>query len=361
METVEAATLEDFYEASGTIRPTTSTVLSSRIMGTVISIRVREGDRVSAGQVVAEIDNREGATQLEKANAGLRQIEAAAAEIEQSISAAQAEKAASDAGRRLAATTLARYQTLLDRKSVSPQEFDEVQARFQVAEAEAERADKMLQALAARRKQAAAQIDQARSDISRAEIDAGNGRVVSPISGIVVSKQGEVGSIATPGAPLLTVEDTGRYRLEAAVEESRMASIKLKDAVHVSVDAAGLQNIDGRVGEILPASDPASRTYTVKIEILQADAQRRLRTGLYGTVRFLRGTRQALSVPADAVVHQGKLTGVYVVDETGVAHFRLVTTGIPANDRVEILSGLNSGESAAIGGISLLHDGSRVR
>ena len=83
VEKVAASSVEDVYHATGTVRAKNTTVLSSRIMGTVISLRVREGDRVNAGQVLIEIDNREAAAQLPKAQAGLRQAEQFVAEADQ--------------------------------------------------------------------------------------------------------------------------------------------------------------------------------------------------------------------------------------------------------------------------------------
>ncbi|MDX2032099.1 MAG: biotin/lipoyl-binding protein [Blastocatellia bacterium] len=135
LEPVAFAMIDDFYEATGTIRSGTATILSARGMGVVTSLRVREGDRVRAGQVLIEIDNREAAAQLQKAQAGLREAQDAQTEVDRSVGAAQAALAAAEANKRLAAATLARYQNLLDRKSVSPQEFDEVRARSQIAEA----------------------------------------------------------------------------------------------------------------------------------------------------------------------------------------------------------------------------------
>ena len=108
LETVAASSVEDFYEATGTVRAKTSTVLSSKIMGTVTGLRVREGDRVNAGQTLIEIDNREAAAQLQKAQAGLRQAEQTVAEAEQASNAAQSAKSAAEANKRLADATLAR-------------------------------------------------------------------------------------------------------------------------------------------------------------------------------------------------------------------------------------------------------------
>ena len=358
LETVAASSVEDFYEATGTVRAKTSTVLSSKIMGTVTGLRVREGDRVNAGQTLIEIDNREAAAQLQKAQAGLRQAEQTVAEADQATNAALSAKSAAEANKRLADATLARYQTLLNRKSVSPQEFDEVKAKAQVAEAEADRAAKMLDLLAAKKQQARAQMDQAKADIASAQIFAGYARVVTPISGIVTAKQIEVGATATPGAPLLTIEDAAHYRLEAAVEESQIGKIRLKDRARVKIDAIGGNELEGTVAEILPAADPMSRSYTVKIDVQAAQP---LRSGLYGTAKFVRGQRQAITVPANAITQRGQLTGVFVVDGANIARLRLVKTGKTYGGRVEVLSGLNEGERIAVDGVAKLNDGVKVQ
>ena len=358
LETVAASSVNEVYEATGTVRAKTSTVLSSKIMGTVLALRVREGDRVKAGQTLIEIDNREAAAQLQKAQAGLRQAEQAVAEADQASNAALSAKDAAEANKRLAAATLARYQTLLERKSVSPQEFDEVKAKAQVAEAEADRATKMLEVLAAKKKQGQAQMDQAKADIASAQVFAGYARVVTPISGIVTAKQIEVGATATPGAPLLTIEDAAQYRLEAAVEESQIGKIHLKDRARVKIDAIGGEELEGTVAEILPAADPMSRSYTVKLDISSSQP---LRSGLYGTARFVRGQRQAISVPASAISQRGQLAGVFVVDGANIARLRLIKTGKTYGDRVEVLSGLNEGERIAIDGVAKLNDGVKVQ
>lgn len=358
VEKVSVSALDDFYEATGTVRAKTSTVLSSKVMGTVTALRVREGDRVSAGQTLIEIDNRDAAAQLQKTQAGLRQAQAGVAELEQSISAAQSSKVAAEANKRLAASTLNRYQTLLDRKSVSPQEFDEVKARSQVAEAEAERAGKMLQMLIARQQQIAAQIDQAKADIASAQVMVGYARIASPISGIVTAKQVEIGSTASPGMPLLTIEDGSRYRLEAMVEESQIGKVKLKDPVRVRIDAIGGEELSGTIVEILPAADSMSRSFTVKIDIPPAQTPR---SGLYGTARFPRGQRQAIAIPAKAIVQRGQLTGVFVVGDANVARLRLIKAGKAYGEQIEILSGLNEGERIVVGGAAKVNDGDRVQ
>jgi multidrug efflux pump subunit AcrA (membrane-fusion protein) len=361
VETVKLSPVDDYYEAVGTVRSQTTSVLSAKIVGSVIAMRVREGDRVRVGQALAEIDNRDARAQAQKAEAGLREAQDAAQEIERTIRAAESARTAAEANQALAAATFNRYQALLARRSVSPQEFDEAQAKYRVAEAEAERADRLLQSLGARKDQVRAKIAQAQAEVANAQVALSYTRITSPINGVVTAKQAEVGYTATPGAPLLTVEDHRHYRLEVAAEESQVGKIRLKQPVRVRIAALGQGEIAGSVAEVAPAADPASRSCTVKIEIPLRAAPPRLRSGLYGTARFITGQRQVLTIPTKAVIHRGQLTGAYAVDEAGAARLRLIQTGKSYGDRVEVLSGLSEGERIVVDGAANLSEGSRVQ
>jgi len=358
VEKIVPAEVDDFYEASGTVRSKTTTVISSKIMGAVTSMRVAEGDRVRAGQLLIEIENRDAAAQLQKAQAGLREAEESLGEVDQSIEAAKSARAAADAGRQLALATYNRYQTLLERKSISQQEFDEVRAKRQVADAEAERAERMLQMVTARRNQVRARIDQAKADIANAQVYFGYGRIYSPISGLVTAKTTELGSTAAPGAPLLTIENGDSYRLEANVEESKFGRIRRGDRALVTIEALGLRDVEARVDEIVPTADPSSRSYVVKVDL---PGRELIRSGVYGTARFAMGKKESLLIPEKSIIRRGQLVGVYVVDDSGAAHLRLIRTGKRYGDSLETLSGVNAGESIAVEGVARLSDGSRVR
>jgi len=168
--------------------------------------------------------------------------------------------------------------------------------------------------------------------------------------------------MAAPGAPLLTIESGGDYRLEAAVQESQINRIHLRDQVRVQIDALGQQELAGTVVEIVPASDPTSRSYLVKVSISPPGGnQQIIRSGLYGKARFVTGQTQAITVPQQAVVERGQLTSVYVVDQSGIARMRLVKTGKIYGDRVEVLSGLSEGEQIVVDAVAAVSDGSRVR
>jgi multidrug efflux pump subunit AcrA (membrane-fusion protein) len=360
IETVKTSSVDDYYEAVGTVRAKTSSVVAARIMGNITSVRVREGDRVRAGQTVIEIENRDAPVQIQKAQAGVRESTDAMDEAERNIRAAESARDAARANESLASSTFNRYQTLFNRQSVSPQEFDEVRTKLEIAKAESQRFDGMLQAAKARQNQTFGRIDQAKADVSNARIYAGYSRLTSPINGVVVAKHVDVGSMATPGAPLLTIENDANYQLEVSAEESQLGKIHLGDQASVTIEALGNQQLTCSVVEIVPAVDPNSRSYTVKLSLPNITGQQ-LRSGIYGKARFVSGARNVLSVPQKAITQNGQLVSVFVVDQSGTARMRLIKTGEKIGERVEVLSGLNDGEQIVSEVFAQLKDGTRVR
>ncbi|HUL29988.1 MAG TPA: efflux RND transporter periplasmic adaptor subunit, partial [Thermodesulfobacteriota bacterium] len=296
--------------------------------------------------------------------AGLREVLEGLEEVGQNVHAAEAAKAAAEAGKSLAMVTFSRYKALLEQKSASQQEFDEVQAKMKIAEAEADRAGRMLQAVMAKKSQMLAKVEQAKADVTRAQIDVGYSRITSPMDGVVVSKQADIGLLAAPGVPLLTVEDNSRYRLEVSVEDSVLGKIRLETPCQISIDAVGPEEFSRRVTEIVPASDPGSRSSTVKIDLLDVKgstgSRAVLRSGLYGKARFPIGQKQILQVPLKAILQRGQLISIFVVDSSQILHLRLVKTGKQYGDRWEVLSGLNDGDRIVVEGIERIKEGDRV-
>ena len=360
IEKVQASPVEDTYEAMGTVRSKTISVLSSKVLGRIVSIPVREGDRVKAGQLLVEIDDREMKAQLQKSQAGLKETQYALDEMEKAIRAGEAEKKAADARLALASSTLDRFKGLFERRSVSSQEFDEVQTKNTAAKADADQASERLQALLAKKNQIIARIDQAKADTANAEAFLSHTRILSPIDGIVTTKPADLGQMAAPGTHLLSVEDESHYRLEALVEESRISRIHLGDTVSVSIDALGQKPMAAQVSEIVPALDPASRSTIIKIDLRAPDSSTLFRSGLFGKARFNTGAKQVLTVPVQSVLERGQLTFVYVVDPAKIAHMRLIQTGKRYGDRVEILSGLSEGDQVVLEPLSAVKDGAAV-
>ena len=191
----------------------------------------------------------------------------------------------------------------------------------------------------AKRSQLDPKMAQVEQEIRAARIMRDYTRIAAPFSGTVTAKSVEPGNLAAPGAPLLTIERDGAYRLEASVDESRLPFVKAGQTVEVALEALD-RRLTARVSEIVPAVDAASRAYTVKIDL---PALPNLRSGMFGRAWFRIGSLKVLTVPAAAILERGQLQSVFVIDSS-IARTRLITTGQRQPDVVEVLSGLSEGE-----------------
>ena len=326
---VQLANVPDVLEAVGNVRSAQISVLASQMMGNLVDVRVREGDRVQRGQLLACIDDNQLRATVDRAVAG---------EI-----AARQQLAAAESDLSLSQSTLKRYQTLYERKSVSPQEFDEVRAREQAA--------------TARRDMARAGQEQAKAALAEAQAAFDYTRVRAPFDGVITEKRVDPGTLVSPGMPIFTLEDVGRYRLEASVNEGNVASVRIGQTLPVFIEALGNNELKGKVVQIVPAADPGSRSFLIKIELPEDS---RLRSGLFGHAQFSRGERQALLVPRTAIVERGQLQGAFVVDQNKIAALRYITLGRMAGDKIEVLTGLQAGENLVAAPGSLALDGKQI-
>jgi RND family efflux transporter MFP subunit len=320
VQTVQARVVESLQQtvplnlgSTGTVQAKQSAVVSAQVMGRIEQVLVREGDSVRAGQTLVLLDDAALRSSVEQAQAGVK--------------AAQSAQAAAQTNAALAASTLARYKQLDAQKSVSPQELDEVSRRSEAAAANFE---------AVR-----AQTDAARAQESGARTMAGYTRLVAPFAGTVTARMADPGTMAAPGVPLLKVDQAGALQLQATVDESAIAAIHEGMKVQVSISGGSSANLAGTVADILPAADPSSHSFLVKIDL---PSSTQTRAGMYGTAMFANGTKQAILIPRSAVVARGSLSCVYVLDSQGIAQLRYLTLGAPQGDLVEVLSGVSAGE-----------------
>ena len=327
--TVTNSKVPDLLEVVGTVRAEQTSVLASQIMGNVVEIRAHEGDRVQRRQVLAVIDDNQSRAAVDRAIA-------AGNAAQQQVSAAESDLA-------LAESTLKRYQGLFERKSVSAQEFDVVNARYKAA--------------LAHRYMARADHSQAKAALSQAQTALDYTRIRAPFDGTLTERKVDAGTLVAPGVPIFTVEDVRRYRLEVSINETDVASVRTGQAVPVLIDALGNSDLKGKVVQIVPAADPGSRSFVVKIEL---PADPRLRSGLFGRAQFSRGERTSLLIPQTAVVERGQLQGVFVLDQNKVAGLRYVTLGKPVGGNVEVLAGLQLDDRLVSNPGELELDGKRI-
>ncbi len=305
--------VDDYYETSGTVKAKNVGVIASKIMGSVTSVAVQEGQHVGRGQTLLTIDDSDIA---QKAKAAASAVESARQQ------------------KQLADVTFSRYAKLYEEKALSGQEFDQVETQKKIAESELERAKAMLR---------------------EAQTYQEYAHVRAPFAGVVTGKKIDAGSMAMPGMQLFTVEDTSAFLVEAAVDEKLSSRIKAGTPVELVIAALN-QTAKGKVSEIVPAIDPMSRTFIVKVAVSAAG----LKTGIYAKVMIPIGTRDALTVPVSSIVEKGQLSGVYTVDANGIIAYRLVRTGKHFGSNLEILSGLNPGDKIIVSGADKAIDGGMI-
>jgi len=299
--------------AVGTVHSVQSAAIASQVMGNILNVSVNVGDHVRAGQTLLMIDAASLRSDLDRAHAG--------------VLSAGGGVAAAESETRMAAATLKRYEDLKEKKSVSPQEFEEVETRFRVASAHLE--------------MVRSQITGAKAQESSANTTLSFTRLRAPFDGVVTERKVDPGALATPGTALLTIEKAGRLRLEVSVDESLLPTIRRGASLPVMIDAIGSNAVMGKVAEIVPVADPGSHSFLVKIDLPSTPG---LRSGMFGRAQLSRGSKTAVVVPRSAVVTHGSLQGVYVVDQNRIANLRYITLGGVHEEQLEVLSGLTAGE-----------------
>jgi RND family efflux transporter MFP subunit len=302
--------VDEVYETTGTVRSDHTSQVASRAMGVVTSLLVQEGDIVKAGQLLLTMDDRDAAQRLRAANM-----------------AAESAKQ----NKMLSETTWQRYKNLYDQKALSRQEMDQIETQKKVTQSEYEGAMAMA--------------DEARTYQSFT-------RVKAPVSGRISQKYIDVGSMANPGIPLLSIEENGSSYVEVAVDERLRNKIKTGMDAEVLVDSSS-QSQRGTIRQVLPSIDSLSRTFVVKIDLKGAQS----RNGLFVRVRIPVGKKETILVPENAIVQKGQLTGVYVVDDRGVVTYRLIRTGAAYASGTEIISGLALRDRVITKGIERAKDG----
>jgi RND family efflux transporter MFP subunit len=332
------------FEAGGVVRARNTALIASRVLAPITRIHVRAGDRVHRGTTLVTLDARE-------IQASTGRAEATSLSSAEAARAAEADVRTAESALVLSRATHDRMAALHAKRSATPQELDQAVAALAAAEAQRASAQARLAAANAAR-------DAARAAAEVAAIGATYAVLSAPFDGIVTGRHADVGSMATPGTTLLTLDDPATYRLEVQLDEARAALVETGQMVSVRLDAlvAGDGWTDGRIAEIARV-DPASHSFLVKIELPTSPA---LRSGLFGRARFSGPTRRALTVPAPALIERGQLTFVYLVDAQSQARLRPISVGDSDGDRTEVLAGLREGDIVVTNPPARLADGARV-
>ena len=342
---VAAIDTAERLEAGGVVAARESSSISSRMVATVSRVPVRAGDRVRAGQVLVTLDARDAAEHTSQARAG-------ALGADKALAQARAEQTAAEAEHRLATAWQKRIAVLHARNSATDQERDEAEARLAAAAAR-------LTGTQAGLEGAEARIGSARAAVGIATATESFATLRAPFDGLVTERLVDPGSLAAPGVPLIRIESLGARQVVARVDEARAAYVRPGDRLRVLLEHDGKESGDdaeGIVAEVARAVGADQRAFTVKVALPGGVTAR---SGSFARLVFRGRPRRTLVLPPSAVRHHGQVASVYVA-QNGVARLRIIQTGVTSAEGVEVLAGLDAGESIVTSPSPRLADGSRI-
>ena len=295
------------FEMDGVVQPVLQSTISAQAAGRLVSMDVKPGDRVKAGQLLATINDSE-------TQAGVQSSRAQVAQAQAQLRNAQA--------------NFDRTRDLLAKGFISSAAMDSADAQLKSAQA-------------AR--------DQASAGARQAGLSQGFTRVTAPFAGWVLQTQAEEGDLAMPGTPLLTLYAPTPLRAVVQMPVSRSNAITPKSTIEVQVPAVdGAQTwLRPTLTSRMPGADPVSQTIEWRLE-LPGPAASALMPGQQIRVRFAAGEKQRLMIPAQAVLRRGELTAVYVVGATGFV-LKAVRLGADHGEQgFEVLAGLQENDQVAL-------------
>ncbi len=342
---VEEVTYPLQVEQVGTLRTMADTWVSSKIMAQVKEILVPEGS-VVYGQdspnptIIARLDDREIRARVKQAESQLQSARKAYEMAKYQLLVAKANMESARAQRDRLLADYNRYQNLYKNQAVTAQQLEHMKSQYISAESNYIASLNQVKTAESELLKTQAQIEQAEASLKEAEAVLSYTVITAPFTGKLVKKAVEVGSMVTPGQPLFYIETHTKPELHALVAESLIPYIKVGQELEVRIDAIN-RSFKGVIREIVPQSDPSTRTVVVKIS-LPGDPS--IVNGLFGRFNISYGSYTTLVVPKEAVQSIGQIRLVHVVNPDGTLSRRFVRVGKIRDGNIEILTGLKANE-----------------
>tara|TARA_R110002073_G_C9491077_1_gene580827 strand:+ start:1520 stop:2596 length:1077 start_codon:yes stop_codon:yes gene_type:complete len=307
-----------FLSVSGKIQAANSADVSTRIMGYVDNVHVNVGDKVKKGQLLVSINNTDLQAKKAQVNASITQAKVAFNNAEKNYN---------------------RFKSLYKSSSITQKEMDDMTANYQIAKAGLEAANQM-----------------------KNEIDAQftYSNITAPFSGVITRKNIEPGDLANPGMSLISLENPRDFEVISMVPETEISEIKKGTKVAVLIKSIDKKMI-GKVGEISTSAKNTGGQYLVKINLEKTNTA--ILSGMFAAVQFpikRKVKSEIVLIPKEAIITNGQLSGVYTLSESNTALLRWLRLGKTYGNKVEVLSGLNSGESYIISSEGKLYNGVKI-
>lgn len=303
-------------EFPGEVRARVESRLGFRVGGKIVARKVDVGAMVKRGQLLMQLDPQDLQLAQAQALAGLR---------------------AAETNRDLARAELKRYQELRDKNFVSQAVLDTKESAFKAAQAS---------------------VDSSMAAYRGQSNQAGYAALVADIDGVVTAVDAEVGQVVVPGTPVVRVAKSGEKEIVIGIPEDKVETLRRVSDVQVRLWASPQDAVPGKIREISPAADPATRTYTVKVAIPDSASQARL--GMTAVVQFASQTATPqIKVPLTALFYEKSASSVWVVENGAVRLVPVAIDGAEGNDL--LLKGVKAGQTVVTAGVNLLKPGQKVK
>lgn len=323
---VEQEEVTRMYEAVGTIRPLTESIIESQVSAQVVKVSCVPGMAVKKGQLLIQLDARSLTAQFKQAKEGLSGAKNA---LKQAYKSMDEAKAALDQ----AEAAYNRTKKLFEAQIVASQQLEIDKAAFLQAKARLEKSQEGEHA-------AKSSIRKAEQIVNEAQIALDYSGIISPANGVVAGRMIDPGDLAIPGKPLLIIQSSKALRLEASVREGLISRVIQGSEYEVHIKTIG-KTVTSRIDEIVPYADPATRTFLVKASLPETPG---IYPGMFGRLLIPVETEKTLLIPKKAVIQVGQLELVYVKNDTAWQSV-YIKTGKQFGEKIEVLAGLTGNET----------------
>lgn len=374
-----------YFEATGNLAGDESTDVAPLIAGKITEVNFDVGSYVQKGSVLIRLDDRDAKLKLEQAQAQLEQQKKAVDQAVTALRQAQARLDVKDGERfdiatfsqvksvtaqlTLAEKELARTERLYETGDLSRDVLDQRRSQrdaligqLDEAKSNAAVAVKAITAAEAAVATAKSGVGTAQTQVDQAQKSIGDTTVYAPISGSISERIADPGEYISPSAPnakIATIVRTSPLRLRIDVPEASIGKVALGQGITLQTSAYPDRNFSGTVARILPGLNATARTLTVEAEVPNGDGL--LKPGQFATVRITQPKPEnAVMIPAAAVKAEGDINKIYIVKD-GVAHEKIIQTGLLENGVIQVKQGVNEGDLIATSNVNALFDGVLIR
>ena len=316
-QTMGGAVSSPTYSYSGEVRGRYESQLAFQVSGKIIKRRVELGTIVKPGDVLMEIDAKDIRQNLNSNSAG--------------VNSAQAQL-------KLAASNLGRYQKLYEENAISQAQLDQYQNAYETAKASVQ--------------QASAQYAQGANQLDYSLLISDRGGVVSSISA-------EAGQVVSSGQAVVTIVQDGEREIEINVPENRIGELRKMENINITFWALPNVTVSGKLREVSPIADKVSRTYKVRISLINPPQEVKLGMTATAVVNHTGSVESQFYVPLSAIYQNGQQPCVWVVND-GIVTLRPITVGYFGKASVQVLSGIKSGDVVMTAGVHKVREGQRV-